>query len=282
MGRADEGRLRELAAEVAGRAGFDLEDLVVVAAGRRRLVRIVIDSDQGVPLDAAAKVSRDLAEVLDEQPQDPMGEAPYTLEVTSPGIGRPLTVERHFRRSRGRLIAVTLDDDTELIGRIRRVDGEQLELLINLKSTFVPLARITRAKVEVEFNGIPKADAAILAADEGGPVGLRDAANLPGHDENYGADASDGVEADDVESDDVEADVDLDEDEDFDVDDLDVDDLDDEGADAAEDLEPEDAENGDPEAAEQTVGSPGLDAADAVQTDDDENAEDEKQEDTLR
>jgi len=246
MGRADEGRLRELAAEVAGGAGFDLEDLVVVAAGRRRLVRIVIDSDHGVPMDAAAKVSHQLAALLDEQPSDPMGEAPYTLEVTSPGIGRLLTEERHFRRSRGRLIAITRTDESELVGRIRRVDAEQLELLINLKSVFVPLAEIARAKVEVEFNGIPKADAAILAADEGGPVGLRDAVNLPGHDENFDSGTADDDEADDDEADDDEAEI---------------------GGD-----EPDDGPT------DETVDF----RADDARTDDDENAEDEKQEDDLR
>lgn len=208
MGRADEAQLRELAAHVAGTSGYDLEELTVVAAGRRRLVRIVIDSDHGVPLDDAAKVSRELADLLDEQAQDPMGPAPYTLEVTSPGIGRPLTLPRHFRRSRGRLLDLTLTDGSQFLGRIRRTTDTDLELLVNGKSRFVPLAEITRAKVEVEFNGIPKADAAILAADEEGPVGVKDAANLPGHDENYATSADDDSADEDFDDEDDDAEVD--------------------------------------------------------------------------
>src|SRR3954468_23916120 len=96
-------RLRELVDSVVSRAGYDLEELTVVAAGRRRLLRVVVDSDVGVDLDEAAGVSRDISAALDElaDATDPMGAAPYTLEVTSPGIGRPLTQPRHFRRAGG-------------------------------------------------------------------------------------------------------------------------------------------------------------------------------------
>ncbi len=173
MGRADEGRLRVLAATVAEAAGYDVEELVVVAAGRRRLVRIIIDGDNGVSLDAAAQVSRQLAaelDALDESDDNPMGPAPYTLEVTSPGIGRPLTEERHFRRARGRLLDLTLSDGTCLVGRVRRIltdtTGEAgVELLIDRDSTVVPLDSISRAKVEVEFGRMPASHAAILESD---------------------------------------------------------------------------------------------------------------------
>ncbi len=173
MGRADEERLRELAATVAEAAGYDVEELVVVAAGRRRLVRIIIDGDNGVSLDAAADVSRGLAaalDALDETDENPMGPAPYTLEVTSPGIGRPLTEERHFRRARGRLLDLTLTDGTSVTGRVRRIlprgSAEAgLELLIDWDCRVIPLAEISRAKVEVEFGKMPLSHQVILDAD---------------------------------------------------------------------------------------------------------------------
>ncbi|AZI58092.1 ribosome maturation factor RimP [Nakamurella antarctica] len=200
MGRADEGRLSELASTVAAEAGYDLEEHVVIAAGRRRLVRIVIDSDHGVSLDAAADVSRALAEKLDALDlvdDNPMGPAAYTLEVTSPGTSRPLTEERHYRRARGRLVELTLTDDTGLIGRIRRVapDAEgntSLELLVDWESQFVPLTRIRSAKIEIEFNKMPASHAAILAADgfvdAARAVDLDDLASGPETDGGDGAD----------------------------------------------------------------------------------------------
>ena len=100
--------LRAVIEPVVAAAGFDLEEITVVPAGRRRLVRVVIDSDAGVDLDAAAEVSAALSVRLDEGVADEVfGEAAYTLEVTSPGIGRPLTLPRHFRRATGRIVSIT-------------------------------------------------------------------------------------------------------------------------------------------------------------------------------
>ena len=108
---AAEAGWREAAEQVATGAGFDLEDFAVVAAGRRRIVRVVVDSDAGLGLDAAADLSRLLSARFDELDEAAGGTAPaYTLEVTSPGLGRPLTEPRHFRRAGGRLLSVTLAD----------------------------------------------------------------------------------------------------------------------------------------------------------------------------
>ena len=87
-------------------AGLDLEDVVVRPAGRRSLVRVVVDSDGGVSLDAVASISGAISEALDEA--GVMGQTPYTLEVSSPGVDRPLTEPRHWRRARGRLVQVEL------------------------------------------------------------------------------------------------------------------------------------------------------------------------------
>ncbi len=148
--------LRSVVEAVVSAAGYDLEELTVVAAGRRRMLRVVIDSDSGVDLDDAAQVSRELSDRLDElDAADPMGAAAYTLEVTSPGIGRPLELPRHFRRARGRLLAVTTAAGETFLGRVRDAGDDAVELLVGRAGTDprqVPYADIARARVEVEFN----------------------------------------------------------------------------------------------------------------------------------
>ncbi len=172
MALGDEGLLRHVASSVVQAAGFDLEDLTVTGAGRRRVLRVVVDSDDGLNLDAAAEVSRRLSAELDEHGDDVLGGAPYTLEVASPGTGRPLTEPRHFRRATGRLVSLTLSDGAGLQARILRMDGDDAVLLLTgadgLQQRSVPLSEITRAKVEVEFGPPPAAVAALLA--ESGPV----------------------------------------------------------------------------------------------------------------
>jgi ribosome maturation factor RimP len=84
--------------------GMDLESVKVTSAGRRRLLRLVVDSDGGVSLDDAALASRELSAKLDAS--DVMGDMPYTLEVSSPGVDRPLTQPRHWQRAVGRLVRV--------------------------------------------------------------------------------------------------------------------------------------------------------------------------------
>jgi ribosome maturation factor RimP len=102
----DAEELATLVTPVISAAGLDLESIRVTKAGRRRLLRIVVDADDGVSLDDIAEVSRDISRHLDAG--DAMGEAPYTLEVSSPGVERPLTEPRHWRRARGRLVTIPL------------------------------------------------------------------------------------------------------------------------------------------------------------------------------
>ena len=171
MGSGDEARLQEVVTEVTAAAGYDLEELVVRSAGRRRVVRVVIDRDSGVSLDEAADISRAISERLDEAgDQDPTGSAPYTLEVTSPGIGRPLTLPRHFRRARTRLVALVTTDGKSITGHVLAVTEDAVRLIVpgrkgvgtGIKELDVPFADIDRAKVEVEFNHPPAAVLALL------------------------------------------------------------------------------------------------------------------------
>ena len=157
MGSGDERQLHEVVNQVVTAAGFDLEELAVRAAGRRRIVRVVIDGDDGVTLDAAADVSRAISERLDEAGEsDPTGSAPYTLEVTSPGIGRPLTRPRHFRRARTRLVSIATVDGKETAGHVLGVDDTAVTLVLSgrkgVSQLAIPLTEITRARVEVEFS----------------------------------------------------------------------------------------------------------------------------------
>lgn len=165
MGSSDERRLREVAAEVTARAGYDLEEFAVRSAGRRRVVRVVIDGDGGVTLDAAAEVSRAISERLDAVgDDDPAGTLPYTLEVTSPGIGRPLTLPRHFRRARTRLVALVTTDGRAVNGHLLAADDEGVTLLISsgkgISEVGIGYSDIERARVEVEFS---PPSAAVLA-----------------------------------------------------------------------------------------------------------------------
>ncbi len=107
-GSQEEGRIADIIRPVVAAAGLDLEAVRVSAAGRRRLLRVVVDSDQGVSLDDAATVSRQLSAALDTMAV--MGDFPYTLEVSSPGVDRPLIDPRHWRRAVGRLVQVTVND----------------------------------------------------------------------------------------------------------------------------------------------------------------------------
>ncbi len=122
------GRLRPVVADAVAGLGFDLDSLDVQAAGRRKLVRVVVDADDGVELDLLSGVSRAVAAALDEH--DEILGGPYTLEVTSPGVDRPLTLPRHWRRAKLRLVRVRGDDGVEFTGRVGGCDETGVELLV--------------------------------------------------------------------------------------------------------------------------------------------------------
>lgn len=149
-------RLRGLLEPLVSAAGLDLEEIEVSRAGRRRTLRIVVDSDDGVELDACADLSRVISQKLDET--DAMGEDEYVLEVTSPGADRPLTQHRHYVRAVGRLVRFQLHEDGELVARILSADDEGLDLEVPGVKGRKPTARrvafdeIAKARVEIEFN----------------------------------------------------------------------------------------------------------------------------------
>lgn len=154
--------LEAVVRDAVGDSGFELEELDEVRAGKRRLVRVVIDSDDGVGLEDITTVSRTVAAALDER--DDLLAGPYTLEVTSPGVDRPLTQQRHWRRNRLRLVRATLSGGDELVGRIGDSDAEGVTLLVAGSLRRVRYAELDRAVVEVEFRQPPDEDIAVLEA----------------------------------------------------------------------------------------------------------------------
>ncbi len=131
-------------------SGYDLESVEVSPAGRRRLLRVAIDKDGGVTMDEIAEATKTISRLLDGS--EVMGEQPYTLEVTSPGVDRPLTMPRHWRRNVGRLVAVSLVGGDELGGRINAADEESVELETSEGTRTLAIDDVAKARVQVEFN----------------------------------------------------------------------------------------------------------------------------------
>jgi ribosome maturation factor RimP len=152
-GSVDEGRIADVIRPVAEAAGMDLETIRVTAAGRRRLLRVVVDSDHGVSLDDAAAVSRQLSAALDEAAV--MGEFPYTLEVSSPGVDRPLTDPRHWRRAAGRLVQVTAEDAGAITGRVISADSDGVTLDVEGTHRRFDYAALGAGAIQVEFGHLP-------------------------------------------------------------------------------------------------------------------------------
>ena len=149
-------RLRGLLEPLAGAQGLDLEEVELTRAGRYRVLRVVVDSDEGVDLDTVAELTRTVSAELDET--DAMGDEQYQLEVTSPGAERPLTERRHYARAVGRLARIRLHEGGEVVARILSVDDEGLDVEVPGVKGRKPTARrlgfpeIAKARVEVEFN----------------------------------------------------------------------------------------------------------------------------------
>jgi len=187
--------------------GMDLETVRITSAGRRRLLRVVVDADGGVSLDDIALVSRELSATLDRAAT--MGETSYTLEVSSPGVGRPLTEPKHWRRAVGRLVTVplrsrahsaagalgdsaavtrritaagALGDSAAVTGRITATDAHGVRLEIEGESREFGYSELGPGKIQIEFapldadldegeEGLSGINSADLGAEEEGPDG---------------------------------------------------------------------------------------------------------------
>ena len=180
---AEQAKLARLLEPVVHAAGMDLESVRVSPAGRRRLLKLVIDADGGAGLDRIAEVSREVSARLDAS--GAMGELPYTLEVSSPGVDRPLTEPRHWRRARGRLVSapltvadrsapssITQPSTTQpagppstVRGRVLAADGTGVTLEVDGARREFTYAELGPGRVQVEFG---RAEDGPLS-DDGGP-----------------------------------------------------------------------------------------------------------------
>jgi ribosome maturation factor RimP len=140
---------QELATPLAA-LGLDVEAVELTPAGKRRILRIAVDGDGGVTLDEVADATKKVAEVLDAS--DVMGEQPYTLEVTSRGVDRPLTLPRHWRRNQDRLVKVTTTGGETFTGRVTASDEDAATLDVDGTRREVGYAEVAKALVQVEFN----------------------------------------------------------------------------------------------------------------------------------
>jgi ribosome maturation factor RimP len=143
--------LTELLTPAVTQAGFVLEEVTVTPVGKRRLVAVVVDcEDRNPSLDEVTVVSKEVSAILDNYTQ--MGEMPFTLEVTTPGIDRPLTQGRHWKKNVGRLVKITPKTGEKYIGRIASVKDNAVTIEIKGKESEISFAEISRAQIEVEFN----------------------------------------------------------------------------------------------------------------------------------
>jgi ribosome maturation factor RimP len=160
-------QLSSLLTPILAHYSLELEEIDVMPAGKRRLLRVVVDGDgpegRGPLLDDIAEATKAISAFLDTS--DVVGSSAYTLEVSSRGINRPLTAPRHWRRNRDRLVEAVLRDGTSVSGRIGDCDDEGVELEIDGTERRIAYEDVAKAIVQVEFNR-PKADAEGDADDE--------------------------------------------------------------------------------------------------------------------
>ncbi|WP_102418073.1 ribosome maturation factor RimP [Mycobacterium sp. 4858] len=143
----------ELLGDEFARAGYEIEDVVVDARTRPPRITVIADGDKALDLDTIATLSHSASALLDGL--DDLGDR-YVLEVSSPGVDRPLTTEKHFRRARGRKADVMLVDGSRLTGRIGETSGDAVALVVRAGRDYrlrrIPLADIAKAVVQVEFS----------------------------------------------------------------------------------------------------------------------------------
>jgi ribosome maturation factor RimP len=139
--------LTELLSPAIKSAGFVLEDVKVTPAGKRRIVAVIIDGEERNPsLDEVTVVSRKVSDILENYSQ--LGDLPFTLEVTTPGVDRPLTLPRHWRKNVGRLVKITPNEGDAFTSRITSATNE----LVALESREIRFSDVKRAVIEIEFN----------------------------------------------------------------------------------------------------------------------------------
>ena len=125
--------------------GFYIEDITITSAGKRSMLTVIVDGDTHLSLDQVTVATKAISEIVENLPT--LGNNPFTLEVTSPGLDRPLTKPRHWRKNQDRLIKIVLTDGKEINGRIK----DSTETSVTVDDQTINFADIKRATLEVEF-----------------------------------------------------------------------------------------------------------------------------------
>jgi ribosome maturation factor RimP len=142
-------RLTGLLAGPIEALGLDLEAVDLSRAGKRSVLRVAVDKDGGVDMDDIAAATAEVSRVLDDS--DVMGAQSYTLEVSSPGVDRPLTHARHWRRNTGRLVKATLSEGDDVTGRIVATDESGADLDVDGTVRRLAYAEVSKARIQIEF-----------------------------------------------------------------------------------------------------------------------------------
>lgn len=160
----------ELLGEEFARAGYEIEDVVIDTRARPPRITVVADGDTPLDLDTASALSRSASALLDGLNG---GDDPYVLEVSSPGVERPLTSQKHFRRARGRKVELALSDGSQLTGRVGETSDDTMSLVVRQGGNWtvrqISLSEIVKAVVQVEFS--PPAQAELELAGMGRAAG---------------------------------------------------------------------------------------------------------------
>lgn len=130
--------------------GFYVEDIAITSAGRRSMLTVIVDGDTHLSLDQVTVATKAISEIVENLPT--LGSNPFTLEVTSPGLDRPLTKPRHWQKNKDRLIKIILNDGNEISGRI--IESTQLAVTVDERK--VNFTDIKRATLEIEFKQVTK------------------------------------------------------------------------------------------------------------------------------
>lgn len=146
-------KISELANSTADEYGVQVVDVELAGSLRRPTVRVFIDKENGVTLDDCEKFSRALAAILDVE--DPI-QTSYILEVSSPGLDRPLKAVEDFEGNIGKLVRIitkeSINKQNFFVGRIMEVKNDKVRLSIDNKIEIdIPFDQISKARLEIEF-----------------------------------------------------------------------------------------------------------------------------------
>jgi ribosome maturation factor RimP len=130
--------------------GFYVEDIAITSAGKRSMLTVIVDGDTHLSLDQVTVATKAISEIVENLPT--LGNNPFTLEVTSPGLDRPLTKPRHWQKNKDRLIKIILNDGREILGRIK----DSTQSAVTVDEQVINFADMKRATLEIEFRQVNK------------------------------------------------------------------------------------------------------------------------------